>query len=265
MYDVTKLVSQRIWKPLLDMLPTPRQKQFGRKRVKKNGLLYGILQILVNGVAWRKIADCGCSYASCFRYFKELEPRGKLKLIYKTLAKAKTDLTEGMIDTTTVDSFEFRHLTGWDGYKKKVGTKVSLFCDKHGLPADVVFGKGSFYDTEFFPQHIDNTRGIRKRLISLDMKYMSTALRRRMREKGIRINMKWRDQDFRRKRGPKFKLDSEKYHSRFLLERTNGWLKSFRGVRIRREYHPAMFKALVYFSHYHCSDKELEFCNGFGR
>lgn len=246
MYDYTKLVPERVWQELLTILPTPRQERFGRKRCAKEALLNGILQVLVNGVAWRKIADCGCSYASCFRYFKELQRRGKLKLIYKALVKAKTDLTEGMIDTTTVDSFEFRYLTGWDGYKKKIGTKVSLFCDKNGLPADVVFGKGSFYDTEFFSKHIDNTRGIRKKLINLDMKYMSITLRRSMRRRGIRINMKWRNQDYRRKRGPKFKLDWEKYSMRFLLERINGWLKSFRSIRIRREYHPAMFKALVY-------------------
>ncbi len=33
---------------------------------------------------------------------------------------------------------------------------------------------------------------------------------------------------------------------RFLVERTNAWLKAFRRIRIRREYKPAMFKAFVY-------------------
>lgn len=246
MYEYTKLVSKRVWQELMKRLPTLRQKRMGRKKAKKEALLCGILQVLVNGVAWRKIAGCGCSYASCFRYFHELQRRGKLKLIYHCLTQGKIDLTVGSIDTTTIDSFAFARLTGWDGYKKKVGTKVSLFCDVHGLPADVLFGKGSLYDTEFFPFHIENTYGTRKKVINLDMKYMSIPLRRRMRNKGIRLNMKWRDQDFRRKRGPKFKLDHTIYACRFQLEKTNGWLKSFRGIRIRREYHPAMFKAFVY-------------------
>lgn len=246
MYDYTKLLSEKVWRELLKTLPTPRQKRFGRKRCAKESLLNGILQVLVNGVAWKKIAVCGCSYASCFRYFQEIQRRGKLKRIYQVLAREKTDITEGMIDTTTIDSFEFRYMTGWDGFKKKVGTKVSVFSDRKGLPADVAFGKGNIDDKKLLPEHMTHTRGIRKKVITLDMKYMSTPLRRSMRKKGIRINMKWRDQDFRRKRGPKFKLDNDLYRLRFVLERINGWLKSFRAIRIRRNYHVAMFKALVY-------------------
>lgn len=246
MYEYTKLVQEEVWNKLLRILPTAKQRRLGRKKCKKEALLNGILQVLVNGVAWEKIADCGCGYASCWRYFNELQRRGKLKLIHQTLVKEKIDLTEGMIDTTTVDSFEFRYLTGWDGFNKKVGTKVSLFCDTEGLPADVAFGKGSLDDKKMLPEHMANTRGIRKKLINLDMKYMSIPLRRQMRMKGIRVNMKWRDQDFRRKRGPKYKFDEDKYAAQSLLERTNSWLKSFRAIRIRREYHSAMFKAFVY-------------------
>lgn len=51
MYDVTKLVSKAIFEELLMVLPTPRQKHFGRKRVLKQSVLTGILQVLVNGVA----------------------------------------------------------------------------------------------------------------------------------------------------------------------------------------------------------------------
>ena len=78
------------------------------------------------------------------------------------------------------------------------------------------------------------------------MKYMSLVLRREMRRRGIRINMKTRDQDYRRKRGPKFRFNEEKYKRRFLLERTNGWLKAFRSLVLRRAYRIASFKALVY-------------------
>jgi len=218
----------------------------GRKRCSKKALIGGILQVLVNGVAWGKMADCGCSYASCFRYFQELQRRGKLKLIYQTVSKEKTDIVEGSIDTTTISSFEFKHQTGWDGHNNKVGTKVSVFADRNGLPADVGFGKGSIDDKAILPQHLKNTRGRRKRFISLDMKYISLVLRRQLRAKGIRVNMKVRDQDYRRKRGPKFRFDQGKYQRRFLLERTNGWIKAFRSLVLRRAYHIANFKALVY-------------------
>jgi len=170
----------------------------------------------------------------------------ELKLIFHQLAKQKTDITDGMIDTTTIDSFEFYYLSGWDGWNQKVGVKVSLFTGNDGLPADVAFGKGNLDDKRLIPKHLANTRGMRKRQVTLDKKYMSTKLRRALMKKRIRVNMKWRWYDFTRKRGPKFKLDEKAYKRRFELERTNGWVKAFRSLRLRRSYHPAMFKALVY-------------------
>lgn len=246
MYDSTKLLKKSHFNKLVKLLPTPRQKIRGRKRVKKEALINGILQVLVNGVAWEKIAECGCSYSSCYRYFKEIQRRGGLKLIYQILAWDKTDITNGAIDTTTVTSFAFSSMTGWNGHKKVVGTKVSLFTDENGLPADVGFGKGSTNDKVFLPNHIKNTVGKPKKTLNLDMLYMNLGFRREMRKRGIRVNMKCREQDFTRKKGPKFKLDYKKYQVRFLIERTNAWLKNFRRLRIRREYNVAMFKAFVY-------------------
>ena len=246
MYDHNKLVSKKAWGTLLKVLPTLRQKKLGRKRCHKEAVLNGIVQVLVNGVAWGKIADCACSYVSCFRYFKELQRRGTLKLIYQKLAREKTDVTNGAIDTTLVRSFEFKRGTGWNGQHKETGTKVSLFADQDGLPADVGFGKGNINDKVFLLDHIKNTAGKLKKTLNLDMSYMSLSFRRAMRQKGIRVNMKVRAQDFTRKRGPKFTFDDQKYKVRMFVERTNAWLKGFRRLRLRREYHYSMFKAFVF-------------------
>lgn len=246
MYDVTKLVSKKIFKKLMAILPTPKQKREGRRRVQKEALLCGIVQVLKNGVSWGKIADCGCSYVSCYRYFQELQRRGKLKLIYEVLSREKTDIKEGAIDTTTATSFHFTHMTGWDGKHKKIGTKISLFTDKSGLPADVDFGKGSKHDIRFLPTHLEKTIGRRKKVLNLDKGHTSLELRRIMRNKGTKINMEIRSGDYLQKRGPKFKFDKLKYKTRFLVERTNAWLKNFCRIRIRREYKPAMYKAFVY-------------------
>ena len=246
MYDVTKLVPSFVFEKLLELLPTPRQKREGRRRCVKEALLNGILQFLVNGVAWNKIASCGCSYASCYRYFKELQREGKLKLIYEVLASGKTNISEGAIDTTTATSFHFERMVGWDGHHKKNGTKISLFSDKVGLPADVIFGSGNKPDPDFVEDHWKNTIGRRRRILNLDKLYVSLKRRREFRNKGTRINMQMKANDYKRKRGPKFLFDELKYPVRFLIERLNGWLKNFRSVRTRRTYHPAMFKAAVY-------------------
>jgi transposase len=52
--------------------------------------------------------------------------------------------------------------------------------------------------------------------------------------------------DYTRKRGPKFRFSEEKYKVRFKVERTFAWMESFRQLRLRRDYLPAMFKASVY-------------------
>lgn len=246
MYDITKLVSKKVWRELLTRLPSLRQKKYGRKRVSKEALLCGILQVLVNGVSWGKIAFPGCSYVSCFRYFQELQRRGKLKLIFRILSHNKTDIQIGSIDTTTIPSFEFIRGVGWNGKDRIAGTKISLFADKNGQPGDVAFDKGNIHDKEFVPLHMDNTVGMRKKTLNLDMHYMSAVLRRDLRQKGIKVNMKVREQDYKRKRGPKFRFDRTIYNLRFLVERLNGWLKNFKRIRIRRDYHLASFKAFVY-------------------
>lgn len=246
MYDVTKLVSQRVFEKLLALLPSPRQEIRGRKRCQKRALVNGILQVLVNGAAWGKIANCGCGYASCYRYFQELQREGKLKLIFNSLAREKTNIIEGAIDTTTVSSFHFKRMVGWDGHHHKNGTKISLFSDKNGLPADVIFGKGDKVDPDFLVEHKKNVTGRRCKILNLDKLYVSMTLRREMKNHGTKINMEMKANDYKRKRGPKFSFDALKYEVKFLIERLNGWLKSFRSVRMRRTYHPAMFKAFVY-------------------
>lgn len=75
MYDHTKLVSKNVFNELLSCLPSNKQRRFGRRRIAKETLLCGILQVLVNGVSWNKIAWCGCSYVSCWRYIHELQRR----------------------------------------------------------------------------------------------------------------------------------------------------------------------------------------------
>lgn len=246
MYDVTKLVSQTVFDMLMKLLPTPKQQKRGRKRIAKQSILNGILQVLVNGIAWRKIAQCGASPVSCWRYFHELQRRGNLKLLHDALAREHTDVIEGAIDTTTATSFRFERMTGWDGKHKKIGSKISLFADKNGLPADVQFGKGSHHDGSFVLGHIKKTAGRRKRMLHLDKIYASVELRRTMRQKGTHINMETRSRDYIRKRGPKFRFDAEKYKTRFLVERLNAWLKNFWRVRIRRDRLPAMYKGFVY-------------------
>lgn len=246
MSNLNKLIKPWIFEELLRILPSPRQKRFGRRRCSQEALLYGILQVLKLGIPWYQINSCDCSPTSCWRYFREIERRGKLQLIYELLVREKTDISEGAIDSTTVTSFRFRQLTGWDGKHKKIGTKISLFTDIKGRPADVSFGRGSKHDLKFVPDHLQKTVGTRKTTLNLDKGYTSLELRRNLKNAGTFVNMEMKRGDYVAKRGPKFRFDKDKYKVRFLVERTVAWLKAFWRLRIRRDYRVAMFKAFTY-------------------
>jgi len=247
MYEITKLLSRNVLDDLIKILPKPRQKRYGRKRCEFEAILNGILQVLVNGASWGKIAPCGCSYVTAYRYFREIQRRGKLKLVFEAFARDKSDVVEVAIDTSSASSFRFRRMTGWDGKHKKQATKISLLTDKLGLPADVSFGKGSTHDLVFVPGHIKKEAKKRKiEILNLDKGYTSVELRRKLRRSGTYVNMKMRSGDYIRKRGPKFRFYKDKYKTRFLIEKVFGWIKNFKRIRLRREYNPAMFKAFVY-------------------
>ena len=249
MHEITKLLPREVFDDLVKILPCPRQKRYGRKRAEFEAILNGILQVLVNGVAWMKIADCGCSYVTCYRYFKELQRRGKLKFIFEVLSRQKTDVAECAIDTNSVSSFRFKKMTGRCGKHKKISTKVSLFTDINGLPVDIEIDKGGKDDRKFVKGHI-RSGGYRRRIkvLNLDKGYTSANLRREMRKKGIHINMQTKKGDYTRKRGPKFQFHAEKYKVRFKVEKTFAWMENFRHIKLRREYKPAIYKAFIYLS-----------------
>lgn len=246
MYDINKLLPQEQFQELLQLLPTPRQRTRGRKRCQKPALVAGILQVLTLGVSWNKLYPCGCSASSCYRYFRELQRRGKFKLILKSLSREKTDIREAAIDTDSTRSFRFRYSTAWDGRHHQPSTKISLLTDKSGFPADVLFGSGKCHDGSFLKEHFENTRGRRIEILNLDKIYVSLDMRREMRRHGTYVNMKTRRGDYTRKRGPKFRLKEDKYQVRFLIEKAFAWLENFKRCKYRVEYLLSSFKAFVY-------------------
>jgi transposase len=231
---------------LLKLLPSPRQKRRGRKRCKKDLLLKGILYVLKYDIPWNQLDIEGVSGTSCWRYFNKIQKQGLLKLIYKALVDKHLDICLCSLDTSTTTSFSFKDCTGWDGKHRKMGTKISALSDENGIPCDLEFGKGSKHDLKFLDKHLKNTIGKRKKVLSMDKGYTSIDMRRELRKKGIRVNMETRKGDYIHKKGPKFKVDQQIYETRFNLERTFGWMKSFDRIRIRKDRRIAMFKAFTY-------------------
>ncbi len=246
MYDINKLIHPQVFEELLKLLPSPKQKRKGRKRCSKRSLLIGIIQVLRLSIPWKQIFDCGASSSSCHRYFSELTRRGILKKKFTEKSKDKTDISECAIDSNSIGSYRFNLGVGYDGKHKKYAVKLSLLTDKTGLPIDVLFGKGNKHDLNFVPVHIRNTQGRRKEILNLDMGYTSKDLRRNLRKSGTYVNMKTRENDYKRKIGPKFKLKEDKYKVRFYVEKTFAWIENFKRCKFRLDYTLSNFKSWVY-------------------
>jgi len=78
-----------------------------------------------------------------------------------------------------------------------------------------------------------------------DKGYDSRELRRYLRRRGIKANIPERQYKRRRKRGRPYKYDKDLGKSRFVVERTNAWLKSFRRLHFRWDRTSGSFEAFV--------------------
>ena len=248
MLYLNKLIQPEVLEVLLNLLPTPHQKPTGRKRCDHQSLILGIIYVLKTGIPWNLCPNFGASYSSCYRYFREIQRRGNLKKIFHLLTLTKTNLKITAIDSTSVTSFRFNYGSGFDGKHKKCATKISTLADSNRLPADIVFGKGNIHDLNFVPSHIKNTSGRVKKILNLDKGYPSLDLRRNLRQKGIKVNMEMRTNDYKRKIGPKFKINNTVYKLRFTIERLFSWFKSFKRCKFRTDFTMSSFKAFVYLS-----------------
>ena len=107
---------------------------------------------------------------------------------------------------------------------------------------------GNRHDSPFATPTIKRLRvGSRTRpgIILGDKGFDSVAFRRTLRKRGIKTNIPEREFQTRRKRGRPPTYDRELGKQRYVVERSNGWLKSFRRVHFRYDYTIASFRAFV--------------------
>jgi len=165
------------------------------------------------------------------------------------LAKAK-QVHLGMVnlDGTLVPSYQFSSGVGCSGRHKRNGVKVSVAVDQEGLPLGVQLAPGNVHDLPLALPTLNTIqvgRRTRPNLVLADKGYDSRSFRKTLRKKGVRANIPERQYRKRRKWGRPPNYDPELGKSRFTVERTNGWLKSFRRIHFRFDRSLEMFEAWV--------------------
>lgn len=237
-------------------LPCPKANT-GRPSYSNRELLPGILKVLRSGMRWRDLDDKRC--ASNVTHWRRLRFWGfGLKnawetILHKLNQRDKLNLKVASVDGSLVKSFEFKDTTGFSGKYHHVGTKISTIVDFAGLPFNIVFASGNRNDVPLAMPTITGNSVGKPNTILTDKGYDSDKLRLELNQLGIFPNIPSRILKLKHKRrkGEEIKNIQAKYsqdlnRTRYRIERTNGWIKSFRRLRFRFDYTLASFQNLVY-------------------
>lgn len=233
---------------LAGRLPAPKANT-GRPAYTNLELLPGILKVLRSGMRWRDLDVKNCpSGVTHWRRLRFWQKNFGLKktwnLILSRLNRSnKLNLNIASIDGSLVQSFNFLDTTGYSGKYKKTGTKISTLVDFLGTPFNIVFAPGNKHDMPLAIPTITNNSVGKPGIILADKGYDSDKLRLKLKLAGIGTNIPARNIKNRR--------NQENYNiplgkMRFKVERTNGWIKSFRRLHFRFDYTLASFQALTY-------------------
>jgi len=226
----------------------------GRPAYPNQTLLPGILKVLRSGCRWRDLNVPGLpSGVTHWRRFRLWERQSRLWWVWRCLLtrlyrEKRIDLSRAAIDGTLVPSFSFQDKTGYSGKDQQTGTKILSVTDKEGIPLVVSLTSGNRHDTPFaipIMRRLKVGQRTRPRILLGDKGFDSAAVRRALRKRGIKTNIPERRFRRRRKRGRPPKYDKNLGKQRYVVERTNGWLKSFRRVHFRYDYSIASFRAFV--------------------
>jgi putative transposase len=245
---------------IAQQLPSPKATT-GRPAYSNQELLPGILRVLRSGCRWRDLNLPG--YPDGSTHWRRLRFWRKglhfrwlwsriLKLLQEQNPQARDESIKRLsIDGTLLPSFAFKERSGYSGKHRRVGVKASIVVDATGLPLSVVIARGNAHDVALAENTVSHIRGhayIGATMLA-DRGYDSRKFRRFAFYNGIKPNIPKRSYTKEGKdpyRSHMYRYDKEIAKNRFIVERTNAWLKGFRRLRCRFDYQTASFEAFLY-------------------
>jgi transposase len=245
---------------IAQQLPSPKATT-GRPAYSNQELLPGILRVLRSGCRWRDLnlpgyPDGSTHWRRLRLWRKGLHFRWLWSRILKLLqAQNPEERDESIkrlsIDGTLLPSFAFKERSGYSGKHRRVGAKASMVVDATGLPLSVVIARGNAHDVSLAENTVSRigAHAYVGATILADRGYDSRKFRRFAFYNGIKLNIPKRSYTKEGKdpyRSHMYRYDKEEAKYRFIVERTNAWLKSFRRLRCRFDYHTASFEAFLY-------------------
>lgn len=239
------------WKEIEPLLPPvePPGEFGGRPRVPNQVALRGIFFVFLSGIRWEYLPrEIGCSGMTCWRRLKawqELEIWERLHhLLLAALRKAgKLDVTLTIADSTTSRAVGGGESTGPNPTdRRKPGTKQHLLVDRHGVPLAIrVTGANRSDVQELIPliaafPPIGGKPGpplTKPGAVQADRAYQSRAVEALLKWLGITPIIAHRNTPHGSGLGK----------TRWVVERTNAWIRGFRRLRVRFDRTDAIYDA----------------------
>jgi hypothetical protein len=182
------------------------------------------------------------------KYFRKLWERVLRMLLGNKLLALQTM----SIDGSLIESFEFAEKTGYSGKHHQTGVKVSVIVEGTGIPLAMVAATGNLVDITLANRTVDCIRipqaFLRGSLLNGDKGYDCLDFRIHASDFGLLPNIPKRectkgDND---KTFLYYLYDKLQGKKRFVVERTNAWVKSFKRLRFRFDYKASSFEAFLY-------------------
>ncbi|MCL5962550.1 MAG: IS5 family transposase [Chloroflexi bacterium] len=243
----------------------------GRPAYSNLELLPGILNVLRSGCRWRDLNQPnhpeGTTHWRRLRFWKK-KLRGRPKTgelgqpgplnhfsvlwehVLALLNKyKKVDTKLLCLDGTLVPSFNFRERTSFSGKHKAMGVKVSTLVDGNGIPIAATIAPGSWHDMAIAVQTIENIRtsaNLYGSMLLADKGYDSLEFRSYLDFKGLQFNIPKRSCTSIGKCLNLYRFHPVLAKQRFVTERTNAWLKSFKRLHFRFDRSTYSFECFLY-------------------
>jgi|HubBroStandDraft_5_1064220.scaffolds.fasta_scaffold319351_1 transposase len=242
---------EEFWLDLEPLLPPDEApgEQGGRPRVLNKTAMRGIFFVLLTGIRWEYLPrEIGCCGMTCWRRLKawqELEIWDQLhRLLLAALRKAgKLDLSLAVVDSTSSRAVGGGESTGPNPTdRRKPGTKQHLLVDRNGVPLEIRVTGANRHDVREIIPLIVNLPPIggkpgpplsKPKAVQADRAYHSRAVDALLKWLGITPEIAKRNTPHGSGLGK----------TRWVVERTIGWIRGFRRLRIRFDRTDAVYNA----------------------
>jgi transposase len=220
-------------------------------------LLPGILRVLRSGCRWRDLNlpgyPSGVTHWRRLRFWKrEAYFRELWEMLLRLLRTNKLlQLKQINIDGSLMPSYAFKDKTSYSGKHHKTGVKISTLSEGSGIPIAMVVAKGNIVDITLADNTVDSIRiaqsSVKGSILNGDKGYDCLDFRKSTSRADLVPNIPKRKCTSVRDKDVFYylymPLEGKK---RYIIERTNAWLKSFKRLRFRFDYTSTSFEAFLY-------------------